>query len=181
MVVKRFIELRLKPSCKRRKVDSLTDKVDTHAAVASAVLPESSATTTDTMKVSIPLTASQLMVRPSSTRFPPHGRRVQLVKKWDETPMSYLEFGRSPADYHDYVQAFHEKAEAATIKGTLVLKDGTTVEANKLIGLEELDVDEQHLPQRLVYSRVLRPRANATTERNSTPTPIRMQILIHQE
>ncbi len=54
IVVKRFIDLRLKPSCKRRRVESLTDKVDTHAAVASAVLPDSSATTTDTMEVSTP-------------------------------------------------------------------------------------------------------------------------------
>ncbi len=56
------------------------------------------------------------------------------------------------------MQDFHEKAEAATIKGTLVLKDGATVEANKLIGLEELDVDEQRLPQRLVHSRILELR-----------------------
>jgi hypothetical protein len=72
--------------------------------------------------------------------------------------MTYLEFGQSPDKYHDYVQAFHEKAEAATIKGTLVLKDGATVEATKLIGLEELDVDEQDVPQRLVHSRILELR-----------------------
>jgi hypothetical protein len=47
-VVKRFIERRLKPRCKRRRVESLSDKVDSHAAVTSAVSPDSSATTTST-------------------------------------------------------------------------------------------------------------------------------------
>jgi hypothetical protein len=107
-VVKRFIELRLKPRCKRRRVESLSDKVDTHAAVTSAVSPDSSATTTSTTKVSIQLTASQLMVQPSSTRIPPHGRRLQPVKKGDETPKPYLEFnkefGGSTSSYHAYLR-----------------------------------------------------------------------------
>ncbi len=87
IVVKRFIELRLKPRGKRRKVESLSDKVDTHAAVSSVVSPDSAATTTNTTEVSELLTASQIMVQSSRTRFPPHGRRLQPVKKRDETPM----------------------------------------------------------------------------------------------
>ncbi len=42
-----------------------------------------------------------------------------------------------------YVHDFHVQAEAVTIKGTLLLKDGTTVEADKLQGIGELDVDDQ--------------------------------------
>ena len=155
-VVKRFIELRLKPRCKRRRVESLSDKVDSHAAVTSAVSPDSSATTTSTTKVSMELTASQLMLQPSSTRITPHGRRFQPVKKGDETPKSFVEFhketGGSTSSYHAYLQAFYEKSEAATIKCKLVTTDGITVEADKLKGLEELDVDDQQVAQGLVHS-----------------------------
>ena len=154
IVVKRFIERHLKPSCKRRKVESLTDKVDTHAAVSSAVSPDSSATTTNTTKGSEPLTDSQLMVQPSSTRFPPHGRCPQPVKKPTDSPVPYANFSGSLTAYSAYLQRFHETAEAVTIKGTLVLKDGTTVNADRLQEIEELDVDDQ----RLVYSRILRLR-----------------------
>jgi hypothetical protein len=102
------------------------------------------------------------MVQPSSTRIPPHGRRLQPVKKVDEKPKSYLEFnkefGGSTSSYHDYLQAFHEKSEAATIKCKLVTTDGITVEADKLKGIEELDVDDQQVAQQLVHSRVLRLR-----------------------
>jgi hypothetical protein len=108
------------------------------------------------------LTASQLMVQPSSTRIPPHGRRFQPVKKGDETPKSFVEFnkefGGDTASYHAYLQAFHEKSEVATIKCKLVTTDGITVEADKLKGLEELDVDDQQVAQDLVHSRVLRLR-----------------------
>ncbi len=47
-----------------------------------------------------------------------------------------------------YVHDFHVKAEAVTIKGTLLLKDGTTVEADKLQGIGELDVDDQRSLER---------------------------------
>ncbi len=84
------------------------------------------------------------------------------MKTVDETPAPYLEFikefGGSTSSYHAYLQAFHEKSEAATIKCKLVTTDGITVEADKLQGLEELDVDDQQVAQKLVHSRVLRLR-----------------------
>ncbi len=60
-----------------RKVESLVDKLDAHAAGSAAVSHDSLVTPIDTARVPAKRRASVIMVMPSASHYPPHGRCVK--------------------------------------------------------------------------------------------------------
>jgi hypothetical protein len=60
-----------------RKMESLVDKFDAHAAGSAAVSHDSSVTPIDTARVPAKRRASVIMEMPSASHYPPHGRCVK--------------------------------------------------------------------------------------------------------